>query len=97
MKHKLFGQCDYPGKGTITDEQIWQLIKDHSRLIDRFSCRKMVEMSIAAQLILFGIYESEGWYADQKDWKFYGKEGFYTMVKDDCCNNMQDWKRNFKA
>ena len=59
MKHVMTGECDYPGKGIITDEQVWQLVKKHSRLTDRINSRKMVEMTIAAQLILFGIYESE--------------------------------------
>ena len=77
MKHKLTGEINYPGKGIITDEEVWRVVKKHSRLIDRLNNRKMVEMSIAAQLILCGIYESEGWYADQEDWMFYGKKGFY--------------------
>ena len=83
MGRKIVGRCDYPGRGTITDEQVWQWVKNHSRLIDRISRRKMVEMTIAAQLILFGIYENEGWYADQKDWTFYGKGGFFTRIHEE--------------
>ena len=92
MKHKMTGEIDYPGKGIITDEQVWQLVKKHSRFIDRINSRKMVEMAIAAQLILFGIYESEGWYADQNDWMFYGKESFFRYVR---TNNI-GWKNNKK-
>ena len=83
MRHEMKGEINYPGKGIITDEQVWALVKKHSRLIDRLSTRKMVEMAIAAQLILCGIYESEGWYADQDDWTFYGKDGFYTLYMED--------------
>ena len=78
-KHELTGWIDYPGKGIITDEMVYQLIKKHSRLIDRMNNRKMVEMSIAAQLILMGVYESEKWFSDDTDWRFYGKDGFFTM------------------
>lgn len=88
MKHKMHGEIDYPGKGVITDEQVYGLIKDHSRLIDRLSSRKMTEMAIAGQLILCGIYESEGWYSTQKDWTFYGKDGFFTMI-----NDAVEWKQ----
>lgn len=80
MKHKMIGEIIYPDKGVITDEEVWKLVMKHSRFIDRLSSRKMVEMAIAGQLILCGIYESEGWYANQNDWTFYGKEGFFTML-----------------
>lgn len=79
MKHKMTGESSYPGKGIIADEEVWELVKKHSRFIDRINSRKMVEMTIAAQLILFGIYETEGWYADQDDWTFYGNDGFFTI------------------
>lgn len=76
-KYKLTGETDYPEKGIIiTDEQIWQLVKKHSRFIDRLNKRKMIEMAIYAQLILYGIYESDGIYADRNNWMFYGKKGF---------------------
>lgn len=80
MAHRMYGEIEYPGKGIITDEQVWQLVKGHSRLIDRLNHRKMTEMAIAAQLILCGIYESEGWYSNQDDWTFYGKDGFFTIA-----------------
>ena len=80
MKHKMIGESNYPGKGIITDEEVWKLVKKHSRFIDRINTRKMVEMTLSAQLILFGIYETEGWYASQDDWTFYGKKGFFTMI-----------------
>ena len=83
MKHELKGYIDYPGVGEITDEQVYQLIKKHSRLIDRLSPRKMVEMAIGGQLILCGIFEDNGWYANQNDWMFYGKDGFYTYVNNE--------------
>lgn len=82
LKYELEGWIDYPkdnGTVKISDEQVWQLVKKHSRLIDRMSRRKMIEMSISGQLILMGIYESEGWYAKDTDWMFYGKDGFFTF------------------
>ncbi len=96
FKHEMHGEVDYPEKGIISDEEVWQLVKKHSRLIDRLSNRKMVEMTIAAQHILFGIYETEGWYAKQDDWTFYGKEGFFTYATDnekEDLGNMKDYFR----
>ena len=97
LKHKMYGEVNYPEKGVITDEDVWQLVKKHSRFIDRLSNRKMVEMAIAAQLILFGIYEEDGWFAEQDDWKFYGKDGFYTLVADTAVGNKKQYKRRYSA
>ena len=80
MAHKMIGEINYPGKGIITDEQVWKVVMNHSRLIDRLSGRKMVEMALAAQTVLMGLYEKEGWYADKNDWQFYGKDGFFRIV-----------------
>lgn len=96
MKHKMYGEIDYPGKGIITDEQVYDLIRNHSRLIDRLNGRKMTEMAIAGQLILCGIYEGEGWYANQNDWAFYGKNGFFTKILDTPDGKRDDYKRRAK-
>ena len=95
-KHKMTGEIDYPGKGIITDEEVWKLVRKHSRFVDRLNNRKVVEMAIAAQLILCGIYESEGWYAEQSDWKFYGKKGFYSYVIDNEKVNKRVEKKTYK-
>ena len=79
-KQLLSGNIDFPGKGIITDEEVWQVVKKHSRFIDRLSNRKMIEMALDAQLILCGIYENEGYYADKNDWTFFGKKGFYSCA-----------------
>ena len=79
IKHELNGWIDYPEKGKITDEKVYRLIKKHSRLIDRISTRKMVEMSINGQHILMGLYKEEGWDPENNDWMFYGKNGFCTL------------------
>lgn len=97
LKHKMYGEADYPERGVITDEDVWQLVKKHSRFIDRINNRKMVEMAIAAQLILFGIYEEDGWYANQDDWTFYGRNGFYTLVADTAVANKKQYKRRYSV
>ena len=66
------GAIDYPEIGEITDEDVYQLIKDHSRFIDRINHAKMVEMTLLGQCILMRLYSN----IDPKDksWRFYGKD-----------------------
>lgn len=70
-KFKYEGYIDYPGVGKIYDSDVYDLIRKHSRIIDRISRSKMVEMSLLGQCVLMGIFEN----VDPKDmtWKFYGK------------------------
>ena len=70
-KFQMGGYIDYPDVGRIYDADVYQLIKDHSRLIDRLSSRKMTEMSLLGQCVLMRIFDN----VDPKDksWKFYGK------------------------
>ena len=71
MRKKFQGlYSDYPGVGIITDEDIYNLVKKHSRLIDRLSNVKMVEMSLVAQCILMKCVDVD---PDDVSWKFYGK------------------------
>lgn len=69
--YKLKNSIDYPGKGIITDEQVYQLVRMHSTLFDRLNGRKMLEMSFSAQLMLMGVIDIP---AEDK-WKFYNKKG----------------------
>lgn len=71
FKYKLKGYIDYPGVGIIKDEEVYQLIRKHSRLIDRLSPRKWVEMTMTAQAYLMKVIETED--ANNPNWKFYGK------------------------
>ena len=70
-KFQMDGYIDYPDVGRIYDEDVYQLIKSHSRLIDRLNPSKMVEMSLLGQCILMRIFDK----VDPKEmsWKFYGK------------------------
>ena len=77
MKHKMDGYIDYPKKGRISDEDVYRLIVNHSRLIDRMSGRKMTEMALCGQCVLMGLFEEDGYKADDSKWKFYGKNGFF--------------------
>lgn len=65
------GYIDYPGVGIITDSQVYEVVKIHSRFIDRINPKKMTEMSLIAQCVLMGIYKN----INPKDstWSFYGK------------------------
>ena len=71
-KFEYEGYVDYPGVGRIYDSDVYELIKAHSRLIDRISRTKMVEMSLLGQCILMGIFD--GVNPDDPSWKFYGKK-----------------------
>ena len=70
-KFKFEGYIDYPEVGKIYDSDVYKLILDHSRLIDRLSRPKMVEMSLLGQNILMGIFD--GIDPKDKSWKFYGR------------------------
>ena len=70
--YKLEGSIEYPGVGTITDEDVYKTVVKHSRIIDRLNPRKMVEMTFMAQMFLMKVAEPD----DAKtnpNWKFYGK------------------------
>lgn len=71
--YKLDGYIDYPGVGKITDEDVYQVIRKHSRLVDRLNPRKMLEMSFYAQAILMKVAEPEDAKTNPK-WKFYNKK-----------------------
>lgn len=76
---KLVGYAIYEGN-RIEDENVYQFIKKHSRLIDRLNPRKMTEMAIYGELVLFGVYKSIGLTADT-DCKFYAKDGILDRIK----------------
>ena len=65
------GYIDYQGIGRIYDSDVYNLIKSHSRFIDRLNKKKMVEMSLLGQCALMGIFND----MDPSDasWQFYGK------------------------
>lgn len=69
--YKLNGYIDYPDVGIITDEDVYKMVIKHSRLIDRLSPRKWVEMTFLAQAFLMKVIEPED--ANDPNWKFYGK------------------------
>lgn len=71
-KYKLEGWIDYPEVGKITDEDVYQTVKKHSRLVDRLNPRKMLEMSFYAQVILMKVDEPDD--VNNPNWKFYGKK-----------------------
>ena len=70
-KFQYEGYIDYPGVGVIKDSDVYKLIKNHSRIIDRMSKTKMVEMSLLGQCILMGVIDVN---PEDKSWKFYGKK-----------------------
>lgn len=71
------GCVTYPGVGEIYDADVWHLIKNHSRFIDRMSTKKMVEMSLLGQCILMGIFANIK--PEDPDWTFYGKNSLYSL------------------
>ena len=78
-KHKtLQSYIDYPGKGIITDKDVYEEVKKHSTIKDRIDPRKMVEMTLAAQCILMGLYEKNGYEAGGR-FMFYGPNGFFKQ------------------
>lgn len=70
------GYIDYPGVGKIYDSQVWSLVKNHSRLIDRMNTKKMTEMCLLGQCILMGIFPDVK--PEDLSWKFYGKHALYN-------------------
>lgn len=70
-KFKMEGYIDYPSVGRIMDEDVYNLVKSHSRWIDRIDRRKMVEMSLLGQCILMKVFDDVK--AEDPSWKFYGK------------------------
>lgn len=76
MKKFLYeGRIDYPNVGIIYDADVYKLILNHSRWIDRLSKSKMVEMSLLGQCVLMRLFEN----VDPNDpsWTFYGKNSLY--------------------
>lgn len=72
-KFKMEGYIDYPGVGIIKDEDVYNLVIEHSRLVDRINPRKWVEMTLYGQCVLMGLMDDE---IQKKgpNWKFYGKK-----------------------
>ena len=69
---KLEGYRRYPGVGTIYDEDVYQFIRKHSRLIDRLNPRKMLEMTEWAYAELSGgVEHAKG---TSQNWKFYDRK-----------------------
>lgn len=50
---------DYPGKGRITDEDIWKYVKKHSNVLSRLDPHRMADAAIETQLILMGVIEEK--------------------------------------
>ena len=71
---ELKNSIECPGIGTITDEQVYQTVVKHSRVIDRLNPRKWVEMTLQAQCVLMGAIEPD---TANPNWKFYGKKRTY--------------------
>ena len=72
-EYKMEGYIDYPGVGRITDEDVWKLVEQHSRPVDRSDPRKMTEMVLLGQCVLMGIIDDK----DPKDpsWMFFDDNG----------------------
>lgn len=68
---KYGGYITYPDVCIIRDVEVYRLICNHSRLIDRLNAAKMTEMALLGQCILMRIFPE----IDPNDpgWKFYGK------------------------
>jgi len=73
-KFRMDGYIDYPGKGRITDEMVYDTVIKHSRLIDRLNPRKWVEMTLYGQCVLMGVVDVP----EEDNWKFYGKNGLFN-------------------
>lgn len=67
---KLTGYRRYPDGPTVYDEDVYQFIRKHSRLVDRMNPRKMVEMTEWAHAELGEDYSSKD---DKSNWKYYGR------------------------
>lgn len=63
----------FEGVGTITMEDVYQLIKKHSRLIDRINPRKMIKMTFDA----FDILNKSIKEPNDETWKFFSKNSIY--------------------
>ena len=68
--YKLSGWADFGDGLIVTDEDVYQYVKKHSRLIDRLNHRKMVEMTFWAFDILSKSVEEPV----DGNWKFYDKQ-----------------------
>ena len=73
MLKELTGYADMPGVGRIMDEDIYKLIVQHSTEEDRQDPRKMVEMTLTAEMVLFENFKDKGVTKDSK-WTFYGED-----------------------
>ena len=82
MKEMQFGgYIDYPGVGIIKDKDVYQCLVKHSRLIDRLDGRKMVEMTLLAQNVLMGLFNTKDQNIDVNGkWQFYGKKGLINQL-----------------
>ena len=75
-RFRLTGWAKFPGGLIVRDEDVYQLIIKHSRLIDRLNPRKWVEMTFWAFDILSKSVETPS----NPNWKFYGKNRRYMDI-----------------
>lgn len=53
------GWIEYPGKGKITDTDVWNYVKSHTHWWQRLNPRFCCDAAIRAQLVLMGITGDE--------------------------------------
>ena len=58
---------DYPGVGKITDRQVWEHVRKHTRWFDFLNPRLIVHYALASQNHLMGVYEEE---PNNPNWKY---------------------------
>lgn len=73
-KHKLNGYATFSDR-IVYDEDIYQYVRKHSRLVDRLNGRKMIEMAIMAFDILNGSLIAP----NRRGWKFYDRKGMADL------------------
>ena len=62
------GCADFGKEGKVTDYEIYKFVMKHSSFWDRLNPKKMVEMTITSQLMLYPEYLSQ---PKKKNWKFF--------------------------
>lgn len=64
--------ADYPGVGKITDYDVWQHVKKHTRWFDRLNPRFITHCALQSQNHLFGVYAEEDklYHKDDPNWKY---------------------------
>lgn len=58
--------ADYPGKGKITNYDVWKHVKKHTHWYDRLNPRFITHCAIESQNHLFGVYEEP----KNPNWKY---------------------------